>query len=224
MKTRTYADLDCVVLDTAPDPMVSIIWLHGLGADAHDFVPIVPQLKSAQAQPVRFIFPNAPIRPVTVNGGVSMRAWYDILGIDIDRNQDTDGIQASVTSVEQIITETAVETPHGVVLAGFSQGGAIALRTALGSSSPILGVIGLSTYLLGADQLNQWVHPARIDCPIFMGHGQQDPIVPMTLAQASCQALEQSGHDVVWHTWPMGHAVCPPEITAIDRFLEKVIF
>ena len=222
MEIRSLANVDCVVMETAPNPSTSIIWLHGLGADAHDFVPIVPHLAHTQAQAVRFIFPQAPVRPVTVNGGMPMRAWYDILGVDIDRNQDQSGIHQSVEAMHQLIDhEQARNSSHQVVMAGFSQGGAIALRAGLASATPIAGVMGLSTYLLGAEGIGEWVHPDRLGCPIYLAHGEKDPIVPVQLAQQSRDALVGFGFNVQWQTWPMGHEVCQPEIGAIDLFLSQ---
>lgn len=209
-------------MDACDDPCMSIIWLHGLGADAHDFVPIVPHLKQTQTHKPRFVFPQAPVQPVTVNGGMPMRAWYDILGVDIDRNQDQAGIERSVSALLDLVQHERARSPeHPVLLAGFSQGGAVALRTGLASSVPIAGVMGLSTYLLGAKDIDQWCDPDRLTTPVFLAHGEQDPIVPIHLAIESRDVLMSCGFKVRWHTWPMGHEVCGPEITVIDQFLSE---
>lgn len=212
-----------MVVETGERPEHAVVWLHGLGADGHDFEPIVPQLRSATGRPIRFIFPHAPVRPVTVNGGMAMRAWFDILGVDIDRSQDLDGIHASVAAVDALLDEqlAAGVRPDRLVLAGFSQGGAIALRCGLAREKPLAGVIGLSTYLPEAGTLAQWAAPSARQQPVFLAHGSQDPIVPVALGEASACALEAAGFDVSWQTWPMPHAVCPEEIEAIDQWLER---
>lgn len=201
-----------------------MIWLHGLGADGHDFEPIVPQLTCAARRPVRFIFPHAPVRPVTINGGMAMRAWYDILGMEIDRDQDQAGISASVAAVDRLIDEQveAGIAADRLVLAGFSQGGAIALRCGLARAGALAGLIGLSCYLLDANRLEQWMSPAASSVPLFMGHGSQDPVVPVELGQASASALEAAGLNVRWLTWPMAHSVNLDEIRAINQWLEEV--
>ncbi len=171
----------------------AVIWLHGLGADGHDFAPIVPHLRAAAARPVRFVFPHAPVRPVTVNGGMAMRAWYDILGVSIDRDQDSKGILASVQSVNRLIKDQidAGIAADRIVLAGFSQGGAIALRAGLAQDPPLAGVIALSCYLLQADDLDVWSAAASTSVPIFMGHGSQDPIVPVALGRAAADRCQR---------------------------------
>lgn len=216
--------LECIVHDTGPQPEHAVVWLHGLGADGHDFEPIVPQLTSAARRSVRFIFPHAPVRPVTINGGMAMRAWYDILGMEIDRNQDQSGISASVAAVDRLLDEQidAGMDSANVVLAGFSQGGAIALRCGLARTPALAGVIGLSCYLLDANRLDQWMSPAAASVPVFLGHGSQDPVVPAQLGQASADALEAAGLKVRWLTWPMAHSVNLDEIRAIDQWLEEI--
>ncbi len=217
-------ELEYIVHDTGPDPSHAVIWLHGLGADGHDFEPIVPQLTSASRRPIRFIFPHAPVRPVTINGGMAMRAWYDILGMEIDRDQDQDGIAASLAAVDRLLDQQieAGISADSIVLAGFSQGGAIAMRCGLARSRPLAGIIGLSCYLLDGRRLNEWMSPAASSMPIFMGHGDQDPIVPVSLGQASAEALTGAGLDVRWLTWPMAHSVNLDEIRAIDQWLEDI--
>lgn len=220
MKTLTINNIECVVVETAPQPSVSVIWLHGLGADGNDFVSIVPQLQSAKDHGVRFVFPNAPIRPVTLNGGTAMRAWYDILGFDIDRDQDAQGIGQSVQSITELV-ELEFNSPgiERVGLAGFSQGGAIALRAGLACTRPLFGIVALSTYLLQAKQLDHWLAAAQSGCPIYMAHGSHDPIVPLGLGELAHRTLTQAGLDVNFQTWPMAHEVCPQEVGAIDAFL-----
>lgn len=211
-----------MIRETGSNPLHAVIWLHGLGADGHDFVPIVPHLRSAAARPVRFVFPHAPVRPVTINGGMAMRAWYDILGMQIDRNQDRAGIHASLAQVDALIDAqiAAGIRAERIILAGFSQGGAIALRCGLARPQGLAGVMALSTYLLETEQLSDWAHPASARVPIFFGHGSQDPIVPVGLGEGSARRLAAAGYPVEWQTWPMPHSVCPEEIAAIDQWLE----
>ncbi|WP_376696728.1 alpha/beta hydrolase [Wenzhouxiangella sp. EGI_FJ10305] len=223
MNDSSDLKLERVALDTGKNPEHAVVWLHGLGADGHDFEPIVPQLTSASRRPVRFIFPHAPVRPVTINAGMAMRAWYDILGAEIDRNQDADGIRRSVRMVDALLDEQVAAgiKPRNIVLAGFSQGGAVALRCGLARAEPLGGLIGLSTYLLEADSLETWAGEEARRMPLFMGHGDHDPIVPVDLGEASAQRLRSAGFEVTWQTWRMPHAVCPEEIDAIDRWLEQ---
>ncbi len=210
--------------ETGPDPQHAVIWLHGLGADGHDFEPIVPHIRAASARPVRFVFPHAPVRPVTINGGMAMRAWYDILGMSIDRDQDQAGIAASVAAVNGLIDEQlacGIDAAK-LVLAGFSQGGAIALRCGLARPVPLAGIMALSCYLLEGSSMDQWAAPASTAVPVFMAHGEQDPVVPIGLGQSAARSLAQAGYRVDFHTWPMPHSVCPEEIQAMDAWLAKV--
>lgn len=220
MKQLTISNVECVVVDADQTPSASVIWLHGLGADASDFVPIVPQLKKTLTCGVRFVFPNAPIRPVTVNGGMAMRAWYDIMGFDVARDQDLAGIQQSVNAIMSLVEhEHEVSGVNHVVLAGFSQGGAIALRAGLASTQPIVGVVALSTYLLQGNSLADWAR-TEVGMPkVWMAHGLHDPIVPLSLGQQATEQLKSSGYSVTWNTWPMGHEVCLPEVEQIDEIL-----
>ncbi len=224
MNILTINDIECIVVETAPKPSVSVIWLHGLGADGNDFVPIVPQLQSAKDTGVRFIFPNAPVRPVTLNGGMAMRAWYDILGFDIDRDQDVKGIDQSVNSILGLV-QSQFDAPeiHQVGLAGFSQGGAIALRAGLACSHPLFGIVALSTYLLQAGTLSEWLAPAQAQCPVYLAHGIHDPIVPVGLGEQAHQRLAQAGVDVNFQTWSMAHEVCMEEVVAIDQFIAAAL-
>lgn len=215
--------LECVETETGPAPGHAVVWLHGLGADGNDFAPIVPQLRAAQARAVRFVFPHAPVRPVTVNGGMAMRAWYDIRGFEIARDQDTEGIEQSMRQVQKLLErelERGIE-PHNLVLAGFSQGGALALRLALSLPNGLAGAIGLSCYLLEASSLHQWLTPAGRQTPVFMAHGTHDPVVPVALGRAAVKTLAEHHVAVDWSEWPMQHAVAPEELQALDRWMEQ---
>jgi phospholipase/carboxylesterase len=216
--------LDSVIIETGDSPDHAVVWLHGLGADGHDFEPIVPQLQAASRRAVRFVFPHAPVRSVTINNGMRMRAWYDILGLQIDRNQDRDGIRASLAAVERIVDDQLRSgvPAERLVLAGFSQGGAIALRCALARRQPLAGALALSCYLLDGPSLAEWAAAESAGISVFMGHGTQDPVVPVTLGKAAAETLKAAGYPVEWKTWPMPHAVCPEEIDAIDQWLEAV--
>ncbi|MGE4658152.1 MAG: alpha/beta fold hydrolase [Gammaproteobacteria bacterium] len=199
----------------------SVIWLHGLGADGHDFETIVGQLGLPRS--VRWIFPHAPYRPITINAGVSMRAWYDILSLDKPGLEDEAGIRESATAVEQLL---AIELGRGVpeekiVLAGFSQGGAIALHVALRYPRKLAGVLALSTYLPLAPKLGTEKSDANKDVEIFMAHGLMDPVIPLQFGEASKRKLEEQGYGVEWNTYPIEHAVCPEEVRDIGIWLRS---
>lgn len=217
--------LDCVELETAPHPTHSVIWLHGLGADGHDFAPIVPELGLSDAPAVRFVFPHAPVQPVTINGGMAMRAWYDILTMDLVRREDEAGIRRSEQAVCELIRrENARGVPaRNIVLAGFSQGCAMTLHIGLRYPERLAGLIGLSGYLPLLDLCESERCAANADTPIFLAHGQFDPVVAIERADASRALLVRLGHDVRWRTYPMPHAVCPPEIADIAAFLREVL-
>ena len=200
-----------------PRPTAAVIWLHGLGADGHDFEPIVPELRLAK--PVRFVFPHAPIRPVTINNGMRMRAWYDIFEFGGGK-EDEAGIRASQKLVDELI---AAEKGRKIVLAGFSQGGAIVLQTALRHPERLAGVMALSTYLPIASTLAAERHAANKDLPIFMAHGQFDDIIPIERARRSREMLEKLGYPVTWKEYPMPHSVCAPEIGDISAFLATIL-
>jgi phospholipase/carboxylesterase len=211
--------LESIEVTTGSPAKLAVIWLHGLGADGHDFEPIVPELGLRIG--VRFVFPNAPVRPVTINGGMSMRAWYDILGWSGQVREDSVGIRASAAAVARLIDR---EIERGmpserVVLAGFSQGGAIALHTALREPRALAGVLALSTYLPLAETLAAERSAANVSIPILMAHGSEDPIVPLEHAERSRDVLEALGYAVHWRTYPMPHAVCLEEIGAIGAWL-----
>ena len=211
--------VDAIQLETGAKPEAAIIWLHGLGADGHDFEPIVPELRLKK--PVRFIFPHAPIRPVTINQGMRMRAWYDILQLG-GGPEDEAGLRASQKLTEELIREQHLPA-NRIVLAGFSQGGAIALLTALHYPERLAAVMALSTYLPLADKLAAGRSAANSDVPIFMAHGSYDDLIPMGRAQASRDALNALGYPVEWHDYPMPHSVCAPEIADISAFLSRVL-
>lgn len=211
--------LDSIEMETGSAPSIAVIWLHGLGADGHDFEAIVPELRLQI--PVRFIFPHAPVRPVTINGGMTMRAWYDILGFSRTAAEDTTGIRASAAAVTELIDREVERgiAAERIVVAGFSQGGAIALHTALREPRSLGGVLALSTYLPLAATLAAEHSAANARIPIFMAHGTADNVLPLALGETSRRALTSLGYAVDWHTYPMGHSVCVEEIGAIAAWL-----
>jgi len=216
--------LDAIEIETAPNPVTSVIWLHGLGADGNDFVPIVGELELPPV-PIRFVFPHAPPQPVTINNGMVMRAWYDILGADLARREDERGVRASQALVEALVArEKARGTlARQVVLAGFSQGGAIALQTGLRHPDRLAGIMALSTYVPIAESLEREAHVANRDVPIFMAHGLYDPIIPVAAARRSRELLRSLGHDVEWREYPMPHSVAPQELDDIGAWLRRVL-
>jgi phospholipase/carboxylesterase len=215
------APLETIELETGPRPAASVIWLHGLGADGHDFEPIVPELDLPPAPAVRFVFPHAPTMPVAINGGMVMRAWYDVYGLDGARREDEAGIRASQARVEALL---AREKARGVsaariVLAGFSQGGAVALQTGLRHAERLAGVLALSTYLPLAATLPAEASVANRDVPIFMAHGIHDPVIPIDRAIRSRDRLTEIGYAVEWREYPMPHSVCGEEIADVSVWL-----
>jgi phospholipase/carboxylesterase len=215
--------LDAIEFETAKNPSASVIWLHGLGADGNDFAPIVPTLQLPKA-PIRFVFPHAPVQPVTINGGMRMRAWYDISDGAI-RREDEGGVRASQRLIEALIArEKERGTAAGrLVLAGFSQGGAIALQTGLRQADRIAGVMALSTYLPIADKLAAEASASNRDTPIFMAHGSYDPVIPLARAEQSRAILQSLGYAVEWHEYGMPHSVCPEEVAEIGTWLRRVL-
>ena len=215
--------LDTVEITTGDDPDAAVVWLHGLGADGHDFEPLVPWLKWPGAPSIRYVFPHAPVRPVTVNGGMAMRAWYDIRGIDIDRDQDEEGIAQSVLQANALVRREVDRgiDPGRIVLAGFSQGGAIAIQCALRYPQRLAGLIALSTYLLRSDALDEERHEANHGLAVFHGHGTADPIVPLHLGEQAVDTLEKLGYRVESRHYPMQHAVCPEEIQHLASWLQQ---
>lgn len=215
--------LDSIQIEIGTRPTSSVIWLHGLGADGHDFEPIVPELDLPEMA-IRFVFPHAPMQPVTINAGMVMRAWYDISDTAI-RREDEAGIRASQALLEALI---AREKERGspaqrIVLAGFSQGGAIALQTGLRHPERLAGIMALSCYLPIAETLGAEAHPANRDVPLFMGHGTQDPVVILKRATDSRDRLQRAGYEVEWHDYPMPHSVCLEEIRDIGLWLTRVL-
>ena len=213
--------LPCLEIETAPNPAHAIIWMHGLGADGHDFEPIVPELVGADWPPLRFVFPHAPSRPITVNGGMRMPGWYDITGFEIAQRQDETGIRESITRIEALITR---EVERGVasskiILAGFSQGAAMALSVGLRHASTLAGIVALSGYLPLMDALATERAPANTKTPVFIGHGSSDPVVPEFLGTKSRDFLQQLGHPVEWHSYPMAHQVSAKEITDLRQWI-----
>ena len=209
--------MDAVEIETGSPPQAAILWLHGLGADGHDFEPIVPEI--SLPKPVRFVFPHAPARPVTINQGMRMRAWYDIFQFGGGREDDK-GIRASQKLLEKLIEEQPTDK---VILAGFSQGGAIVLQTALRYPKKVAGLMALSTYLPLAPTLAAERSAANAQIPIFMAHGQYDDIIPIQRARDSKNALEKLGYKVEWHEYPMPHSVCGEEVEDISTFLSSLL-
>jgi phospholipase/carboxylesterase len=208
---------------TTKFPAWSIIWLHGLGADGNDFVPIVPDLVRADWPGIRFVFPHAPMRAVSINNGAVMRAWYDIVSMELDKRADEVGLRESMAELDALINR---ERDRGVplsriILAGFSQGGAVVLAHMLRQKTPVAGVMALSTYLpLGAKNMEELSDVAK-NIPVFMAHGKFDPVVPLGLGEYSRQQLQQLGFTVQFKSYPMQHSVCPEEIHAISDWLNE---
>ena len=214
--------LEAIEIETAPAPKASIIWMHGLGADGGDFAPLAGEIELPVA--TRYIFPHAPMMPVTINGGYVMRAWYDISDAAI-RREDEAGVRASQELVEGLLAreKTRGVPAERIVLAGFSQGGAIALQTGLRHAERLAGIMALSTYLPLADTLAAEAHAANRATPIFMAHGSADPMIALARAQASRKQLQQLGYALEWHEYRMEHAVCPQEIDDIRTWLGRVL-
>ncbi len=218
-------DLNFIEVSTNNSPNSCVIWLHGLGADGHDFESLVSQLQLPEKMGVRFIFPHAPIQPVTINAGYPMRAWFDILGLDASAKQDESGIRKSQKSVEYII-DTVIKSgisSDRIILGGFSQGGALALHIALRLTTKLAGVIGLSTYLPLADLLNVERHAINAMTPIFLAHGRLDSIVPFNFGKTSCALLTKLGYGVTWHEYDLAHSVNAEEVRDISRWIQSIL-
>jgi len=215
--------LEALEISTGAQPAHSVIWLHGLGADGHDFEPMVPELVRPAWPALRFVFPHAPVRPITLNGGMRMRGWYDIRGMDLASREDAEGVFASVEAVSALIERerTRGVDSHRILLAGFSQGGAIALAAGLGHPQRLAGIVALSTYLPLADRIAEIRAPIQAALPVFVGHGAADPIVPQALGQACAEQLRQWGHPVDWHSYSMPHSVCAQEIRDLGDWMER---
>ncbi len=202
-----------------------MIWLHGLGADGSDFVPLVDALPLPAGLGVRFVFPHAPVRPVTINAGLRMRAWYDIVAADFTARVDLAGLRESQRQLDALVARECQRgiVPERIVVAGFSQGGAVALHAGLRYPDRLAAVIALSTYLADPDSLAAEASAANRRVPLFMAHGSEDPLVRVEWGEASRRLLEARGYPVEWHTYPMPHAVVPEEIAAIGAFLGRVL-
>lgn len=217
--------LQTIDIETAPQPTATVLLMHGLGAGADDFVPMVPQLDLTGVGPVRFVFPQAPTMPVTINGGYRMPSWYDILVTELGRQEDAAGLRTSRDAIEALIER---EKQRGIpasriVLAGFSQGCAMALMTGLRHGERLAGIAGLSGYLPLASTTADERSVANAGLPVFLAHGTRDGVVPLARAEASRDALVALGYPVEWHTYPMEHTVCPPEVRQLELWLKKVL-
>ena len=217
--------LPCIEIETAPNPSASVIWLHGLGADGNDFVPIIPQLKLEDSPAIRFVFPSAPSMAVTVNGGYVMQAWYDITGRGLTDREDISGIQKSAAAITALIEREADRgiAYDNIVLAGFSQGCAMSLQVGLRFPHKLAGIMALSGYLPLAKSLPLEKSEANCNTPIFMAHGIWDAVVIPERAEASVDILEKLGYQVDWHTYPMEHSLHPDELRDISNFLTLVL-
>ncbi|MGH7388705.1 MAG: alpha/beta hydrolase [Candidatus Rokuibacteriota bacterium] len=217
--------LETVEVETGPAPRGSVVWMHGLGADGHDFEPLVPALGFRAAPAVRFVFPHAPMRPVTINNGWVMRAWYDVRADGGERREDEAGVRASQEAIEALIArETARGVPASrIVLAGFSQGGAMALHTGLRYRERLAGILALSCFLPLASTLEGEAGAANRAAPIFMAHGVYDQLIPLARARRSCHVLSGLGWNVEWHEYPMAHAVCDEEVADVAAWLRGVL-
>jgi phospholipase/carboxylesterase len=217
--------LEAVEVQTGAAPEAAIVWMHGLGADGHDFEPIVPELELPAVPAVRFVFPHAPVRPVTINGGVPMRAWYDVRDDRGVRREDEAGVRASERAIAALLArERERGVPPGrTVLAGFSQGGAMALHSGLRFPERLAGILALSCFLPLADRLADEASAANRDVPIFLAHGRADPLIPLARAQQARDLLLALGYRVEWREYPIPHAVSPPEIADIARWLRGVL-
>jgi len=217
--------LETIEVETAADPNAAVIWLHGLGADGHDFEPIVPEIVRPAERAWRFVFPHAPVRPVTINGGMSMRAWYDIKGLDRRAVEDLAGFRDADAQVRQLIADQGDRgiAASRIVLAGFSQGGAVSLYIVPRFAEKLAGVMALSCYLPATSSFAAERLPANDATPIFMAHGRGDNVLPMGMGTQSRDFLKSQGYAVEWHEYPMAHAVCAPEIADIRNFLFRVL-
>ncbi len=217
--------LETVEVDPGTTADSAVVLMHGLGADGHDFEPVARELRLGPGRAVRWVFPHAPVRPVTINGGFRMRAWYDILGFDRSAVEDEEGIRESAAAIRALVEREKQRgiSADRIVLAGFSQGGAMALYTAPREPQRLAGVLALSTYLPLPQKLGQEAHPANAAVPVFMGHGTWDNVVPLVLGERSRDLLRSHGYDVAWHTYPIPHSVCPEEIEHVHDWLLRVL-
>lgn len=213
--------LETIIIETSQPIKHTVIWLHGLGADGHDFAPIVPELNTLNT---RFIFPHAPHKPITMNNGYEMRAWYDLFGLSMQHQQDEAGMREMQKNIEALITNEVAQgiSEDNIVLAGFSQGGAMALFTALRHPKKLAGVLALSTYVSLKEKLADEANIANQDVPILMAHGSFDSVITLDTCLVSRRLLESLNYKLEWHEYPMAHSVCAEEIDDISRFLNKV--
>ena len=212
--------LETIERDTGPDPRWAVIWLHGLGADGNDFVPLVPELVRREWPPIRFVFPHAPVRPVTINGGAPMRAWYDIRELDLANRADEQGVAESVAQVEALIAREGERgiPPGRIILAGFSQGGAVTLAAGLRRREPLAGLVALSTYMPAAHGAQAALVEGASRQPVFMAHGSEDPVVPYLAGKQSAGLLRRLGFEVDWHVYPMQHSVSGEEVRDLGNW------
>ena len=217
--------LEAIEIETAPKPDAAVIWMHGLGADGHDFEPIVPELRLSAATRVRFVFPHAPLRPVTINQGHVMRAWYDIRALAGVRREDEAGVRQSARQIEALLARERQRgiAPGRLVIAGFSQGGAMALHVGLRHPDRLAGILALSCYLPLANTLDTERSPANRDVPIFWAHGLHDPMIPQAMAEQGRAQLGELGYRIDWHQYPIPHSVSAEEIADVARWLERVL-
>ncbi|MDB5853331.1 MAG: carboxylesterase [Herminiimonas sp.] len=217
--------LDAIEVETAPNPTVSVIWLHGLGADGSDFVPIVNELDLSGCPAIRFVFPHARTMPVTINGGYVMRAWYDILGTDLAKREDEAGLRRSQAEVENLIAREKSRgvAAHRIVLAGFSQGCAMTIQTGLRHPEKLAGLLCLSGYVPIHTTVEAERHGANHETPIFMAHGRADPVIPIIRAEQSRDLLQGLGYNVEWHEYNMPHSVCPQELADIGAWMRRIL-
>jgi phospholipase/carboxylesterase len=217
--------LETIQIETAPNPTAAVIWMHGLGADGSDFVPIVRELDLTGCAPIRFVFPHAPTMPVTINGGYVMRAWYDILGNDLSRHEDEKGLRASQAAIERLIEQQKSRgiAANRIVLAGFSQGCAMTLQTGLRHPEKLAGLLCLSGYAPIHTMIAAERHGANQDTPIFMAHGRGDQVIPIDRAEKSRNVLQSLGYSIEWHEYMMPHSVCAEEVDDISAWLRRVL-
>ena len=216
--------LETIEEETGPDPRWAVLWLHGLGADGHDFVPLVPELVRPNWPAMRFVFPHAPVRAVTINAGMRMRAWYDIRDFDLANRADAEGVTISVAQVGALLDREQARgiPPERIFLAGFSQGGAIALAAGLRRTKPLAGIVALSTYVpMSEEAARASVTDAAARQPVFLAHGDADPVIPVQAGHASASLLMNLGFDVTWRTYAMPHAVCPEEVRELGDWFDR---
>lgn len=217
--------LDAIEIETAPNPDAAVVWMHGLGADGHDFEPLVPEFRLPATTRIRFVFPHAPLRPVTINQGHVMRAWYDIRALAGVRREDEAGVRQSARQIEALLARERQRgiAPGRLVVAGFSQGGAMALHVGLRHPDRLAGILALSCYLPIANTLDTELSPANRDVPIFWAHGLHDPMIPQAMAEQGRAQLGELGYQIDWHQYPIPHSVSAEEIADVARWLARVL-